>query len=93
MDSSNSLMVVDRPGRFARPGTTSLAPPTSTSPMVLQILMQSIDALNHKVDALATRTPQPMQVRPVEVKPAETEPQAGAPEKKLDRAKLRDIFD
>lgn len=63
------------------------------SPMVLQTLMQTLATLNDKVDALATRPPQVVEVRPVEIREVEVKPPAKAPQQKVDRKKLTRMFD
>ena len=66
MSSENSLMMVGRPSRFGRLATTQLARPSPASPMVLQVLMQSIMDLNQKVDALTLSSPRSVVVRDVQ---------------------------
>lgn len=91
--SGNSLMVVGQPNRFARQ-TTQLARPNPASPMALQQLMQLVADLGHKVDsALAVRPPQVVQVKPVESRQVEVKPPTKAPEEKVDRKKMRNMFD
>lgn len=91
--NGNSLMVVGQPNRFTRQPTIQLARPNPASPMVLQRFMQLLADLNHKVDTLATRPPQVVQVKPVESRPVEVKPPAKAPEEKVDRKKMRNMFD
>ena len=107
MSSENSLMMVGRPSRFGRLATTQLARPSPASPMVLQVLMQSIMDLNQKVDALALSSPRSVVVRDVQPVPEEVGPQSTAlevrqtresqptfqPEVKVNRSRLLDIFD
>jgi hypothetical protein len=90
--SDKSLMVVGQTNRFERQAT-QIARPNPASPLVLQKFMQLLANLNNKVDALAARPPQIVQVKPVESKQVEVKPPAAKPEKKVDRKKLRDIFD
>ena len=98
MSSSNNLMVVNRPRRFERIGTTQLARPAPASPMVLKMLMQSILQLNQKVDAIAVRRSQPLEVRaeesaPIKARQVEINPPARTIRQKVDRKGLLDIFD
>ena len=104
MSSNSSLMVVGRPGRFERQPTNTLARPGPTSPMVLQMLMQSILELNHKVDTMVTTRPQPLDVRPVPTGAIEARAtqintvengrtKDAGPAVKVDRSRLLDIFD
>ena len=94
--NGNSLMVVGQPNRFARQ-SVQVARPNPASPMVLQRFMQLLTDLNHKVDTLATRPPQVIQVKPVESRPVEVKPPAKsaakAPEEKVDRKEMRTMFD
>ena len=91
-------MVVNRPRRFERMSTTQLARPAPASPMVLQMLMQSIVQLNQKVDAIAVRSSQLPEVRAVESAPieagqVEVKPPARTTRQEVDRKSLLDIFD
>ena len=90
--STNSLMVVGQPGRFER-AATQFVRPMPPSPMVLQRLMQTLSALNNKVDALAKRPAQIVEVRPIEAKEVKADSPAQATQKKLDRKRLLDFFD
>jgi len=89
-------MVVGQPNRFARQ-TTQIARQKLASPLVLQKFMQLLADLNHKVDTLAARPPQVVQVKSVESRPVEVKPPAKsaakAPEEKVDRKKMRNMFD
>ena len=91
--SGNSLMAVGQPNRFTRQ-SVQVARKNPVSPMVLRQLIQMVTELGHKVDsALATRPPQVVQVRQVEARPVEVKPPVKAPEEKVDRKKMRTMFD
>ena len=94
--NGNSLIAVGQPNRFARQ-SVQVARPNPASPMVLQQLMQMLADLNHKVDTLAARPPQVVQVRQVESRPVEVKPPAKsvakAPKEKVDRKEMRTMFD
>ena len=96
--SENSLALAGQSSRFSTPAIGQTVVRVPPSPMVLQTLMQTLATLNDKVDDLAKRPPQVVEVRPVEVKPAEAKPvevkpPAKAPEQKVDRKTLWSIFD
>lgn len=98
---TNTIPVVTRRTRFEPPTTNALAV-NPTSPMVLQGVMQILADLNRKVDALAARPPQEVTVSPapsVPKAPVETESPvyttvlAKTPTPRINRLRLRDIFD
>ena len=96
MKNKNNLMVVSRPSGFEKTTPTLVNRPSPASPMVLQMLMQSIMALNQKVDNLAIRNSQPLEVgsnttAPIEVQQVEVNPPAS--KQQLDRNRMREIFD
>jgi hypothetical protein len=62
--------------------------PNQPSPVVLQLLVQAITDLNHKVDVLATR---PVQAPAVTPQRQRTDAIAPAPE--IERQRLREFFD
>ena len=107
MSSQNRLTLVKPSSRFERLTTTQLARPSPTSPMVLQMLMQSIMNLDQKVNALALREPRSVVVRDdqpspkevgsqsttVTVRPVQEQPPTSQREVKIKRSKLLDIFD
>jgi hypothetical protein len=88
----NNLVTVDRSRRFDRPGTRFVRP-VPPSPMVLQTLMQSLNDLQHKVDALAAKPSEIVEVKPVESKEVESKPSADTRDKKLNRKSLLNMFD
>jgi hypothetical protein len=85
------------------PSATNPWPANPASPMVLQGLMQILADLNRKVDALATRPPQEATVgsnwQPAMNPAVKTESPADAtalattPAPRINRLRLRDIFD
>ena len=87
--SGNSLMTIGQPNRFARQ-TTQIARPNRPSPRVLEWLMQLVAELD---SALAVRPAQPVQVKQVESRQIDVKPPAKAPEEKVDRKKMRNMFD
>lgn len=91
--SGNSLALAGQSSRFSTPAIGQTVVRMPPSPMVLQTLMQTLANLNAKVDALATRPPQVIEVRPVEVSPDEVKTPAKAPQQKVDRKSLWSIFD
>ncbi|MFC1604014.1 hypothetical protein ACFL5F_03210 [Planctomycetota bacterium] len=101
--SGNSLVLAGQKSRFSTPAIGQTVVRMPPSPMVLQTLMQTLANLNAKVDALATRPVQVVEVRPVEVSPVEVrhvevkqvevKPKENAPQQKVDRKSLWDIFD
>jgi outer membrane lipopolysaccharide assembly protein LptE/RlpB len=94
--------VAVRRSRFEPPTTNTLAV-NPASPMVLQeMVMQMLADLNRKLDALAARPPQavtgspaPSVLKaPVETaSPADTTALAKTPTPRINRLRLRDIFD
>lgn len=98
MKNKNSMMVVSRPGRFEKTAPTLEARASPTSPMVLQMLMQSIMTLNQKVDDLAVRKSQPLEMRPntaapIEVHQTKVHTLAPTPRQEVDRRHLHKMFD
>lgn len=91
--SGNSLVLAGQKSRFSIPAIGQTVVRVPPSPMVLQTLMQTLATLNDKVDALATRPPQVVEVRPVEIREVEVKPPAKAPQQKVDRKKLTRMFD
>ena len=104
----NSLAPVTQLQRFVRPPAGQLATTPRASPMTVQALLESIARLNEKLDALAVRTQQPIEVqrqklsrpmaKPVdsrEVLPGEPETTAprNRPRVRVNRSSLLDIFD
>jgi hypothetical protein len=94
----NSLALAGQSSRFNFPAIGQTVARVPPSPMVLHRLLQDLDNLNAKVDALATRPPQVIEVRPpevrqVEVQQVEVKPKEKAPRQKVDRKSLWDIFD
>ena len=93
--------VAVRRTRFEPPAANALTV-NPASPMVLQGVMQILADLNRKVDALAARPPQEVTVGPrqpevnppVETEsPADTTALAKTPARRINRLRLRDIFD
>jgi hypothetical protein len=93
--------VAVRRTRFEPPAANALTV-NPTSPMVLQGVMQILADLNRKVDALATRPPQEVTVSPAPsvpkapvetASPADTTALAKTPAPRINRLRLRDIFD
>ena len=93
--------VAVRRTRFEPPAANVLTV-NPTSPMVLQGLMQILADLSRKVDALATRPPQEMTVGPRQPEmnppvktesPADTTALAKTSTPRINRLRLRDIFD
>ena len=85
--SANSLMLVERPSPFQRIQAQRVMP-NQASPIVLQLLVQAITDLNHKVDVLATR---PAQAPQVMRQQETTDATASVPE--IDKRRLTEIFD
>ena len=94
---TNNLTVIRKPGNFTNPGTMQLARPAPASPVVLQMLMQSMVNLNQKVDALTLRGSQipattSRQTKLVESRDVQTESETHR-RTKVNRSSLLDIFD
>lgn len=93
--------VAVRRSRFEPPSTNALLA-NPASPTVLQGLMQILADLNRKVDALTVRPAQEVTVSstpsvlksPVETaSPADTTALAKTPTPRINRLRLRDLFD
>lgn len=91
--SENSLALAGQSRRFNTAAIGHSFRPVPSSPMVLQMLVHTLARLNQKVDDLAARPPQVIEVRPVAPQVVESKPPVKAPEKKVDRSKLRRMFD
>ena len=80
--SGNSLVLAGQSSRFSPPAIGQTVVRVPPSPMVLEMLMQTLGALNQKVEALAERPAQIVEVRPVRAKEVVTELPAKAPQAK-----------
>lgn len=91
--NSNNIVLAGKSSRFNTTAIGQSVVPVPPSPMVLQALMQRLTDLGQKVDALASRPQQVVEVRPVEVKQVEVDKPAKATEQKVNRKTLLSIFD
>ena len=103
---TGTLVRVSQSGRFNDPTRAPLARPSPAPPVVLQHLLESVAKLTQKVDALANtglnqnvlandgnlpKAPaKKVRSKQIVVKEVQNAPQA---RKKLDRRKMRSIFD
>jgi len=104
----NRLAPTTQIQRFVRPPAGSLATTPRASPMTVQALLESIARLNDKIDALAVRTQQPMEVAQQELtqpraklvdsrevlpeEPESTAPRS-RPRVKVNRSAMLEMFD
>jgi|GEM_PF-5072358 len=105
--STNSLMVIGRPGRFTREPAGQIKRRAPASPMVLQNFAQLLTDLSQKVNAIAVNQEKAMAARqsvtapmakPVESAEIEVEPVRSSPpdnqrRTKVNRSSTREFFD